>query len=135
MKMTLKLGLLAILIQSLLTGQLLAQEAPTSDSGTSQPDSIVQITAEAEGLTRVDPATLPLFASCWWTVYPDSGPLPMPIPPQDTTVPIYEISDGIYLVDETGGAVSVATSQANGLRENVCAKWLLRSVRLSGPIF
>ena len=73
-----------------------------------QPDSIVQITAEAEGLSQVDPSTLPFFASCWWTVFPGGGPVPMPCPPQDMSVPIYQIVDGIYLVDETGGAVSVS---------------------------
>ena len=76
-----------------------------------QPDSIVQITAEAEGLSQVDPTTLPLFASCYWTVYPGTGPVPMPCPPQDLSVPIYQIVDGYYLVDETGGAVSVNVSQ------------------------
>lgn len=78
---------------------------------TTPPDSIVQITAEAEGLSQVDPTTLPLFASCWWTVYPGTGPLPMPCPPQDLSVPIYQIVDGYYLVDETGGAVSANVSQ------------------------
>ncbi|HEV2691836.1 MAG TPA: hypothetical protein VG347_02970 [Verrucomicrobiae bacterium] len=81
-----------------------------------QPDSIVQVTAEAEGLSQVDPTALPLFASCWWTVFPDSGPLPMPCPPQDLSVPIYEIADNIYLVDETGGAVNVGIPRTSGMR-------------------
>ncbi|HEX7652130.1 MAG TPA: hypothetical protein VF607_01410, partial [Verrucomicrobiae bacterium] len=96
--------------QTALVGSLNSDLGPVQPA---QPDSIVQITVEAEGLTAVDPATLPLFAACWWTVYPDSGPVPMPIAPADLTVPIYEIGDGIYLVDETGGTVSLGSAQAN----------------------
>ena len=54
-----------------------------SDATTIQsapPDSIVAVTAEAEGLSQVDPSTLPFFATCWWTVYPGSRPVPMPWP-------------------------------------------------------
>lgn len=98
----------------LLHAQTVSVGSFNSDLGpvqTAQPDSIVQITAEAEGLSQVDPTTLPLFASCWWTVFPGTGPLPMPCPPQDLSVPIYQIVDGYYLVDETGGAVSANVSQ------------------------
>lgn len=90
-----------------------------SDATTIQsapPDSIVAVTAEAEGLSQVDPSTLPFFATCWWTVYPGSRPVPMPCPPQDLSVPIYEIADGVYLVDETGGAVSVSLPRTSALR-------------------
>ena len=107
MKTILKLGLLTILTQLILPGRIQAQAL----DGTGSPDSIVQITAEAEGLTRLDPTTLPFFASCYWTVYPGTGPLPMPCLPQDLSVPIYEITPGIYLVDQTGGSISVNVPQ------------------------
>ncbi|HEV2692653.1 MAG TPA: alpha/beta hydrolase [Verrucomicrobiae bacterium] len=87
-----------------------------------QPDSIVQITAEAEGLSRVDPATLPLLAPCWWTVFPDSGPLPMPCPPFDLSVPVYELADGSYLVDETGGTngtIAMIERQGNAIADQI----------------
>jgi hypothetical protein len=108
-----------IIISTLLTaiGSGLAQTLQQSDSGSvAQPDSIVQITAEAEGLTQVDPTTLPPFASCWWTVYPDGGPVPMPYLP-DPSVPIYEIvpGSGIYLVDMTGGAVSMSVPRTGAM--------------------
>jgi pimeloyl-ACP methyl ester carboxylesterase len=98
------LGLLA-------STSILRAQLQTDITQSAQPDSIVQITAEAEGLTRVDPATLTPFASCWWTVFPNSGPVPMPCPPQDLSVPIYEMANGIYLVDETGGSISVSVPQ------------------------
>jgi hypothetical protein len=98
---------------------------------TTQPDSIVQITAEAEGLSQVDQTTLPLFASCWWTVYPGTGPLPMPCPPQDLSVPIYQIVDGIYLVDETGGAVSESIPQTSA-RQTMTTSALASAVDRQG---
>lgn len=61
MKLAKKLGLLTILLQFWFSGVLRAQDS----SGSAQPDSIVQITAEAEGFTQVDPTTLPTIASCW----------------------------------------------------------------------
>ena len=87
-----------------------------ADGQVSVPDSIVRIAAEAEGLSQVDPASLPFFASCWWTVSPGGAPVPMPCPPQDLSVPIYQIVDGIYLVDETGGAVSVSVPRTSPMR-------------------
>ena len=87
-----------------------------ADGQASVPDSIVRIAAEAEGLSQVDPASLPFFASCWWTVSPGGAPVPMPCPPQDLSVPIYQIVDGIYLVDETGGAVSVSVQRTTPMR-------------------
>jgi len=98
--------------QTALVGSFNNDLAPAQPA---QPDSIVQVTAEAEGLSQVDPSSLPFFASCWWTVFPDGGPVPMPCPPQDLSVPIYEIVDGSYLVDETGGAVSVSTPRISAM--------------------
>ena len=48
-----------------LQAQVLLSGQPVQSVGEvqpAQPDSIVQVTAEAEGLTQVDPATLPPFA-------------------------------------------------------------------------
>jgi len=98
------LGLVMFTLPVILHAQLAVQSIGVAQS--SPPDSIVQITAEAEGLSQVDPSTLPLFASCWWTVFPGGRPVPMPCPPNGLSVPIYKIVDGIYLVDETGSAVS-----------------------------
>jgi len=87
-------GLALLATAGILHAQLLTGTISSGTAETAPQDSIVQITAEAEGLTPVDPTTLPLFATCWWTVFPGGGPVPMPCPPQDLSVPIYEIVPG-----------------------------------------
>ena len=80
-----------------------------SDIGTVQPavaDSIVQITAESQGLQAVPYADLPLFGT-YWEVMPGNGMAPLPCPPFDPTLPIYAITDNIFLVDATYGQVVV----------------------------
>jgi hypothetical protein len=69
------------------------------------PDSIVIITAEAQGLQTVAYQDLPLFGT-YWEVMP-VGMAPLPCPPSDPTLPIYAITDNIFLVDATYGQVVV----------------------------
>jgi hypothetical protein len=66
------------------------------------PDSIVQITAEAEGLLQIAPADLPLFGT-YWVVYANGVMPPFPCAPQDLSQPIYAITDDIFLVDRPAG--------------------------------
>ena len=70
------------------------------------PDSIVQLTADAEGLALMAPADLPRSGTFWWMMA-GGAPVPAPCPPQDLSVPIYQLADGQFLVDETGGQVAV----------------------------
>jgi alpha-tubulin suppressor-like RCC1 family protein len=70
------------------------------------PDSIVQLTAEAQGLSQMAPADLPRTGT-YWLVMPSGFPAPAPCPPLDPGVPVYQMASGQFLVDETGGQVAV----------------------------
>ena len=82
-----------------------------SSIGATQPDSIVQIAAKSQGLTQVAPTDLPIMGGTFWWVMPGGTGVPMPCPPQDLSAPIYQVSDGQFLVDSTGGQVVANTSQ------------------------
>ena len=69
------------------------------------PDSIVQLTAEAQGLDLIPPATQPRNGTFWYIL--GSGvAVPFPCPPKDTSLPVYGIVKGQFLVDATGGKVA-----------------------------
>jgi hypothetical protein len=70
------------------------------------PDSIVQVTADAQGLAQIAPADLPRTGT-YWLVMPGGVPVPAPCPPLDPGVPVYQMASGQFLVDETGGKVAV----------------------------
>ena len=78
--------------------------------GATQPDSIVQIAAESQGLAQVAPADLPIYGGTFWWVMPGGTAVPAPCLPLDSSV-VYQIADGQFLVDETGGQVVVNTRQ------------------------
>ena len=78
---------------------------------TAQADSIVQIAAESQGLQQVSPADLPMGNTYWW-VMPGGAAAPVPFLPQDLSTPIYQIADGQFLVDDTGGQVTVNSLQS-----------------------
>jgi len=75
-----------------------------------QPDSIVQLTADAQGLPLVPPDALPRSGTFWLVMSGIDGGVtaPMPCPPKDTSLPIYQIANGQFLVDATGGQVAVS---------------------------
>ena len=92
-------------------------------AGTVQPaqnDSYVQVAAESQGLSQVAPADLPRGATYWW-VTPDGIAAPFPCPPPDLSVPIYQITDSQFLVDETGGQVTVNTRRLGLLAQTSVA--------------
>ncbi len=69
-------------------------------------DSIVQITAESNGLSLVSPSDLP-DAGTFWVVDTNGVLCPNPCPPPNAAnLPIYGIADNEFLVDATGGQVS-----------------------------
>ncbi|HEX9048485.1 MAG TPA: hypothetical protein VF988_15765, partial [Verrucomicrobiae bacterium] len=72
------------------------------------PDSIVQITAEAQGFLPVTPDQIPPFGT-YWIVTPGGmngvSAAPLPCPPVDPTLPIYQVAEGQYIVDGTAGQV------------------------------
>jgi hypothetical protein len=67
------------------------------------PDSIVQITAEAQGLQRVSPDQLPPFGTFWEVLTMPGGcvTVPLPCPPDNPALPVFEMADSQYLVDCT----------------------------------
>ena len=81
---------------------------------TASTDSIVQIMAEAAGLERVSSNEVPRNGT-FWLVSPGPGSgitAPLPCPPQDTSLPIYWIAEGQFLVDGTGGNTAASALEA-----------------------
>ena len=78
------------------------------------PDSIVQITAEMQGLQAVQFGDLPQFGT-YWEVMPGGGMAPLPAPVFDPSLPIYAIAGNIYLVDASYGQLPVNPSQTSML--------------------
>jgi hypothetical protein len=70
-----------------------------------QTDSIVQLTAEAQGLELIAPEALPPSGT-FWVVSSNGFTAPYPCFPGDSILPVYSIVDGIYLVDDSGGLVN-----------------------------
>ena len=93
-----------------------AQETATSSGA---PDSIVQLTAESNGLAEVPPETLPTPGT-FWIVTADGVSAPYPfLPLDDQSAPVFTITSNVFLVDVTGGQVDLqglgATSTADAL--------------------
>ena len=76
-------------------------------------DSIVQVAAESQGLDLVAREDLPRGGT-FWLVMPSGIAAPMPCPPSDQTLPIYQICGNQFLVDATGGQVAVRPSLSRG---------------------
>jgi hypothetical protein len=72
----------------------------------------VEATAEAQGLQTVSYDSLPAFGT-YWLVMPGGASAPLPTPPSNPALPIFSITDTIFLVDETSGEMASArVSQA-----------------------
>ena len=85
-----------------------AQQTATAIQS-AQPDSIVQLTADAQGLAQVSPLNLPRTGT-FWVIVPGYGgnvtALPYPcMPGAPAGLPVYDITGNIFLVDDTGGQV------------------------------
>jgi len=81
---------------------------------TATPDSIVQVTAEAQGLSLVSPGDFP-NASTFWVVDSNSVFSPWPCPPPNASnLPIYDLTGegSTFLVDATGGQVATDSQQS-----------------------
>ena len=70
------------------------------------PDSIVQVTAENDGLSLIAREDLPLTGT-FWLITSNGYSLPMPCAPLDQSLPIYAISDNVFLADGTGGLTAL----------------------------
>jgi hypothetical protein len=79
------------------------------------PDSIVQVTAESQGLSLVSPGDLPENGTFWLV---DSNGVLSPdpcLPPEAANLPIYGLADGVFLVDGTCGQVATDPGQVAAL--------------------
>jgi hypothetical protein len=74
-------------------------------------DSIIIVTAQSQGLNLVSPADLP-DSGTFWMVTSNDVFSPNPCPPQDTSLPVFQITDGQFLVDATGGQVTTEDGQS-----------------------
>ena len=108
--------IIALLVAGLLSGvgTGLAQTSSLQSDATliadqsPAPDSIVQITAEAQGLTLVPRDAIPRSGT-FWLFLPGGQSVPLPCPLLSSNYPIYAITDGgQFLMDGTGGKVSTA---------------------------
>ena len=117
--MTVVLKILMKIIYVVLMGLILSP-AFKLQAQTAPADSVVQVTAEAQGLQRVPPGLVPPFGT-FWEILPSStisGIIPLPCPPFDPNLPIYAIADGVYLVDGTVGTEAAASTLQSGRMAN-----------------
>jgi hypothetical protein len=84
----------------------LLQADDTQTISDTQPDSVVRLTAEAQGLSAISYDNLPRSGT-FWEVMPNGVMAPLPCPPLDSSLPIYNITGNSFLVDATGGQVSI----------------------------
>jgi len=93
-------------------------------------NTIVSVVADAQGLSLVPPDQVPPFGT-FWMVTPGIGgasPAPLPCPPVDTTLPIYAVADGQFLVDATGGSQPpLASPQATRLMASTTSAAVLQA--------
>ena len=92
--------------------QFSGQAIQASGEVSAQPDSIVKLTAEAQGLNLISPTDLP-DGGTFWTLMPDGLTAPFPCAPSIPNVPVYQIADGQFIVDATGGQVTLDAEQTN----------------------
>ncbi len=100
-----------------------------STIGAAQPDSIVQIAAESQGLAQIAPADLPIIGGTFWWVMPGGNAVPTPCLPLDLSGAIYQIAENQFLVDETGGQVVVNTPRF-GLQAQATSSTVASAVTL-----
>ena len=84
----------------------LAQETAGNTTSSSN-DSIVALAADSQSLPQVTATQVPVRGGTFWWVYPGGIAVPTPMLPMGSSGPIYGIASDEYLVDLTGGAVSV----------------------------
>ena len=75
------------------------------------PDSIVAVTAENQGLSLIAREDLPLTGT-YWLITSNAWALPMPCAPLDQSIPIYAISDTVFLADGTKGMAALSPHRA-----------------------
>ena len=95
------------------------------------PDSVVQLTADAQGLALVPPDQMPRSGT-FWVIMPGYGggvtALPYPcMTPALAGLPVYGITDNAFLVDATGGQVMAGMQRAGRLTANMTVESALEA--------
>jgi len=81
---------------------------PISEVQPAESDSVVAVTADAYGLSQTSLESLPVMGGTFWIVESNGVIPPFPfLPVQYWNCHAWEMADGIYLVDATGGQVPV----------------------------
>jgi hypothetical protein len=98
----------AIFCAAGIAGTILSQAQEITVSGAApSADSIVALAADSQSLLQVAPSSVPVRGGTFWWVYPGGQAIPTPMLPPGSSVPIYAIKPGKFLVDLTGGTVLV----------------------------
>jgi hypothetical protein len=95
-----------VFLPHLVQAQISITGGVNNDLAPVRPDTVVQVAADSQGLQLVLPEQVPASGTFWW-VMPGGMAIPTPCPPQDLSGAIYQIADGQFLVDETGGQMVV----------------------------
>jgi pimeloyl-ACP methyl ester carboxylesterase len=106
-----------VFLPHLLQAQISITGGVNNDLAPVRPDTVVQVAADSQGLPLVLPEQVPASGTFWW-VMPGGMAIPTPCPPQDLSGAIYQIADGQFLVDETGGQI-VVNQRRLGLQAQV----------------
>ncbi len=89
-------------------------------------DSVVQTTLGEAGLTLVEATDLPDSGTFWvMTVDSDGGLIESPypaLPPDLLTLPIYSVTNDIYMVDDTGGQLAPASARMSSAQATSIAR-------------
>lgn len=106
---------------------------------TTNTESIVQITAEAEGLSQVPLESVPIVGGTFWVVSQNGMIPPFPMLPVSlANSPIYDMGDGVsFLVDGTAGQVigsvdALGNSVANLIEQMQTTRMMRSSARMFG---
>jgi hypothetical protein len=80
-------------------------------------DSIVSVVADQQGLQLLTPDQVPFFGTFWLVEPSATGSgvtAPYPCPPFGLPLPTYQMADGQYLVDGTGGGQATLNTTRSG---------------------
>ena len=112
-------------LASLVTSNLSAASTVASS------DTVIKLIADTQGLEPVAPKLLPKNGT-FWLVLPGANGVtaPLPCPPDDTSLPIYQIGNGQFLIDDTrntpAAALTKLTQSVMNLIEQVQARELVQ---------
>jgi hypothetical protein len=106
-----KSTVLALVLCASAIAGLTAGNAQEATGTSSSSDSIVALAADSQSLPQVAATATPARGGTYWWVYPGGMAIPTPMLPLDFTASVYGITSNEFLVDLTGGTVTVTRFQ------------------------